>query len=81
MSASKTARPTAAPGDALSPLTIFVAPLSAFWSNVARSSWSTWAGSIRATASSFEIMPSSTMSTAIFTAAAAVRFADRVWSM
>jgi UDP-N-acetylmuramoylalanine--D-glutamate ligase len=69
------------PGEALSPLTILVAPLRALSSKVARRSWSTWAGSIRATASSFEIVPSSTMSTAIFTAAAAVRFAARVWSM
>ena len=32
-------------------------------------------------ASRFVIRPSRTMSTAIFTAAAAVRFAERVWSM
>ena len=36
VSASNTARPTAAPGEALRPLTIFVAPLSAAWSNVAQ---------------------------------------------
>ena len=81
VSASNTARPTAAPGEALRPLTIFFAPLSAAGSKVSRRSWSTWAGSIRATASSLLIVPSATMSTAIFTAAAAVRFASRVWSM
>src|SRR5205814_1230068 len=43
-------------------------------------SWSSCAGSIRATASSFEIRRSSTMSTAHLSAAAAVRFALRVWS-
>ena len=54
--------PTAAPGEALRPFTIRFAVLSAAGSNVARSSWSTWAGSIRPTASSGEITPSSTMS-------------------
>ena len=76
-SASNTARPTAAPGEALRPLTIFVAPLARLRVElVARSSWSTCAGSIRPTASSLVITPSSTMSTAIFTAAAAVRLAS-----
>ncbi len=56
-------------GDALA------APLRALGSNWARRSWSTWAGSIRSTASRSVMTPSSTMSTAIFTAAAAVRFA------
>ena len=54
---------------------------SAAGSNWSRSSWSTWAGSIRAIASSLVIVPSSTMSAAMRTAAAAVRFAERVWSM
>ena len=36
---------------------------------------------MRAIASSLVIVPSSTMSAAMRTAAAAVRFADRVWSM
>ena len=36
---------------------------------------------MRLTASAFEMTPSSTMSTAIRTAAAAVRLASRVWSM
>ena len=39
------------------------------------------AGSMRPSASSLVMMPSSTMSTAIFTAAAAVRLPERVWSM
>ena len=80
-SASNTARPTAAPGEAFSPLTILVAPMSAFGSKVARRSWSTCAGSIRSTASRLVITPSLTIWTAIFTAAAAVRLAMRVWSM
>ena len=81
VSASNTARPTAAPGEALRPFTIFVAVLSAFGSNWSRRSWSTWAGSTRPTASAGVMIPSPTMSTAIFTAAAAVRLAERVWSM
>ena len=55
--------------------------MSAFGSNVARRSWSTCAGSIRSTASRLVITPSLTIWTAIFTAAAAVRLAMRVWSM
>ena len=58
-----------------------VAAARAAGSNWSRRSWSTWAGSIRPSASSFVMRPSATMSTAIFTAAAAVRFAERVWSM
>ena len=50
-SASNTARPTAAPGEAFRPLAIRFAVLSAFGSNWSRRSWSTWAGSIRPTAS------------------------------
>ncbi len=50
-------------------------------SNWSRRSWSTWAGSIRAMASSLVITPSSTMSAAMRIAAAAVRLAERVWSM
>ncbi len=50
-------------------------------SNWSRRSWSTCAGSMRPSASSFEITPSATRSVAIRTAAAAVRFALRVWSM
>ena len=78
VSASKTISPTAAPGDAFSPLA--ATSSDAFGSSIGWSSWSSWAGSIRATASSREISPSSTMSTADFSAAAAVRFAVRVWS-
>ena len=80
-SAEKTARPTAAPGDAFRPRAIRVALARAAGSYWSRRSWSTWAGSIRPIASSLVITPSPTMSTAIFTAAAAVRFALRVWSM
>jgi len=50
-------------------------------SNWARRSWSTWKGSMRSTASRSVMTPSSTIWTAIFTAAAAVRLAMRVWSM
>ncbi len=81
VSALKTARPTAAPGEAFRPLATRVALARPVGSNWSRSSWSTCAGSIRAIASSLVIMPSSTMSTAIRTAAAAVRLAERVWSM
>ena len=49
-----------------------------YWS---RRSWSTIAGSMRPTASSRLMMPSSTMSDAMRTAATAVRLAERVWSM
>ena len=45
------------------------------------SSWSSEAGSTRSTASSLEMSPSATMSTAILTAAWAVRLPVRVWSM
>ena len=81
MSALKTARPTAAPGEALRPLAIRLAILRAMGSNWARRSWSTCAGSMRSTASRSVMTPSSTIWTAIFTAAAAVRLAMRVWSM
>ena len=50
-------------------------------SNWSRSSWSTWAGSMREMASSLVMRPSPTMSDAMRTAAAAVRLAERVWSM
>ncbi len=81
VSASNTARPTAAPGDALSPLAMRGAFARAPGSNWSRRSWSTCAGSIRPSASSFEMTPSATRSVAIRTAAAAVRLALRVWSM
>ena len=78
-SASKTMPPLAAPGLAFSP---FATGSGAEVGSIRGcSSWSSCAGSIRSTASSREISPSSTMSTAAFSAAAAVRFAARVWSM
>ena len=80
-SASKTARPTAAPGEALRPFATVAVALIALGSNWARSSWSTWAGSMRSTASCLLMTPSFTIWTAIFTAAAAVRLAMRVCSM
>ena len=76
-----TARPTAAPGDALRPLATRMAALRAAGSNWSRNSWSTWPGSMRTTASALVMTPSATMSMAIRTAAAAVRLALRVWSM
>ena len=77
VSASKTIVPDAAPGEALRPFATTVT--SAAGSIIGWRSWSSCAGSIRATASSFEISPSSTISTAARSAAAAVRFAERVW--
>ena len=78
VSASKTMPPLAAPGDAFRP---FAATSSAaFGSIIGCSSWSSCAGSMRPTASSREISPSSTIVTAAFSAAAAVRFAARVCS-
>ena len=75
-SALKTALPTAAPGDAFSPAVSFCAEDLAVGSNWSRSSWSTCAGSMRDSASRSVMMPSSTMSAAMRTAAAAVRLAD-----
>ncbi len=78
VSASKTIAPLAAPGDAFSP---FAATSSfAFGSIIGCSSWSSCAGSIRTIASSREIRPSPAIVTAAFSAAAAVRFAERVCS-
>ena len=79
VSASRTILPLAAPGDAFSPRAAI--SNSAFGSSIGCSSWSSCAGSIRAIASSRLIRPSAAMSTADLIAAAAVRFADRVWSM
>ena len=71
-------RRTAAPGEAFRPCA--ATSSSAFGSIIGCSSWSSWPGSIRATASSREIRPSSTIETAAFSAAAAVRLAERVCS-
>ena len=78
VSASKTIAPEAAPGEAFSPFA--TTSTSAAGSIIGCSSWSSCAGSIRATASSFEIRRSPTISTAARSAAAAVRLAVRVWS-
>ena len=78
VSASSTTAPQAAPGEAFSPRA--ATSSCADGSIIGWSSWSSCAGSIRATASSREIRPSSTIETAAFSAAAAVRLAERVWS-
>ena len=79
--AVKTTRPQAAPGEAGRPLPMGEAFLSAAVSNWGWSKESSCLGSTRRTASSSLIMPSSTRSTAIFRAAAAVRLPLRVWSI
>ncbi len=78
-SAENTTVPTAAPGEAGRPVASAVTVL--FGSMVGCSSWSSWAGSIRCSASSLVISPSATMSEAVLIAAAAVRFPVRVCSM
>ncbi len=80
-SAENTILPAAAPGDAGSARAIGVAALSAAWSNCGCSSASSERGSIIATAFFSSIMPSSTRSHAILSAAAGVRLPLRVWSM
>ena len=77
MSASNTTPPHAAPGEAFSPFA--AGSSSASGSIRGCSSWSSDVGSMRATASSRVISPSSTIETAALSAAAAVRFALRVW--
>ncbi len=79
VSASSTIAPDAAPGDAFSPRA--ATSKSAFGSSIGWSSWSSCFGSIRAIASSRLMRPSAVMSTAALIAAAAVRLAERVWSM
>ena len=76
VSASKTIFPEAAPGEAFSPCA--TTSTLAEGSIIGCRSWSSCPGSMRATASSREMRPSSTMSTADFSAAAAVRLALRV---
>ena len=78
-SAVKTTLPEAAPGDAGRPLAMTLR--SAFGSSVGWRSWSSEAGSMRRTASALSISPSSARSTAIFSAAGAVRLPLRVCSM
>ncbi len=71
--------PTAAPGDALRPFA--TASYVASGSNCGCSSWSSCSGRTRRTASRLSMRPSSTISVAIRSAAAAVRLPTRVWSM
>ncbi len=71
--------PVAAPGEAGRPEVITSRGLAG--SIVGCSSWSRLAGSTRMTASSLVIRPSLARSTATFSAALAVRFPLRVWSM
>jgi len=78
-SAVKTIRPLTAPGEAGSPRASTCR--SASGSKVGCSSWSSWPGSTRRRAVVSSIRPSSSISTAMRTAAAAVRFPVRVWSM
>ena len=76
---SKTARPTAAPGDALTPVVILVT--SALVSNAGNISRASSAPVTRVSASSMSMRPSSTSSVAILKAAAAVRLPTRVCSI
>ncbi len=71
--------PLAAPGLAFRPFATSVWAMPG--SIIGCRSWSSCAVSIRTIASSREISPSSTMDTATFSAATAVRLAERVWSM
>ncbi|MNL61286.1 hypothetical protein D3C87_1851930 [compost metagenome] len=75
----KTISPVAAPGDAGRPEPMI--SRRACGSIVGCSNWSSEAGSMRATASFFEIIPSSAISTAILSAALAVRLPERVCSI
>ena len=79
VSASNTAPPEAAPGDAGTPLAS--GETFAAGSTRGNRSCSSCRGSMRATASFLVIRRSLTMSTAMFTAASPVRLAERVCSM
>ena len=79
--AVKQTMPAAAPGEAGSPLAAGFAAASALASNCGCSSVSSCFGSTFSSASSVESRPSATRSTAIFSAAAAVRLPLRVWSI
>ncbi|MPN53426.1 hypothetical protein SDC9_201090 [bioreactor metagenome] len=80
-SAENTTRPVAAPGEAGKPLPMGLVLFRILMSNWGWSSASNCLGSTVMTASSSVIMPSSTRSHAIFSAAAAVRLPLLVWSM
>mmetsp|Transcript_6732 Transcript_6732/g.26194 ORF Transcript_6732/g.26194 Transcript_6732/m.26194 type:complete len:276 (-) Transcript_6732:1205-2032(-) len=73
VSVSKTTWPTAAPGDAGRPTPMTSAAYADSSLNCGWRSWSTCVGSTICTARCLSIMPSSTRSTAIFTAPAPVR--------
>ena len=79
-SAVNTISPVAAPGEAGRPRAIERA-LGASGSSVGCRSWSSESGSMRPIASSRVISPSAAMSTAIFSAALAVRLPERVCSI
>mmetsp|Transcript_22334 Transcript_22334/g.31226 ORF Transcript_22334/g.31226 Transcript_22334/m.31226 type:complete len:258 (+) Transcript_22334:1258-2031(+) len=74
----KTICPTAAPGEAGSPFATCRAVLMALGSSWSWSSFSIWSGLTRRTAVFLSIRPSCTISTAMRTAALAVRFPFRV---
>ena len=76
---SKTALPTAAPGDALTPVAILVT--WALVSNLGNMSRASSSPDTRASASSMSIRPSSTNCMAMRNAAAAVRLPTRVCSI
>ena len=76
---SNTALPTAAPGEALTALVIFVTSEPA--SNRGNISWASWLPVTRVSASSMSIRPWSTSCVAIRKAAAAVRLPTRVCSI
>ena len=80
-SAVKTTSPAAAPGEAARPLATTSAFSRALGSKIGCRSWSSAWASIFRIASAGVRMPSSTMSTAILTAATPVRLPLRVWSM
>ena len=80
-SAENTILPQAAPGEAPRALPIGTAFFKAAWSNCGWSNVSRLRGSIMATALFSEIMPSSTKSQAILSAAWAVRLPSRVCSI
>ena len=79
VSESKTALPTAAPGEAFMPFATSVR--SAFSSKRGNISWASWAPVTRRSDSSVSIRPSSVMCRPIRNAASGVRFPTRVCSI
>ena len=80
-SAVNAIRPTAAPGEAGSPVAILFKVLRDAGAITGCSNWSSCIGSTRRMASFLSMRPSFTMSTAIFTAAGPVRLPLRVCNM